>query len=132
RLVLVGVGAAALIGRAVTVKRDPARPHWLVMVIAPIYAGLVAGWALFSGGPADVSRASFLAGTVLTVSAIDVWLVGLAARPVVAGRRWLEERLGGPGRRLVAQARELSSEIRPGEQIVVTAGETVPADLEIL
>lgn len=137
RLVLVGVGAAALLGRALTEPSDPARPHWLVVVVTTIYAALIAGWTLFTGQPAGVGRAAFLAGTVLSVSAVNYWLVAYAARGVLAHRAWLGQRLDVAARRVVGEPtalaqKELVFDVRPGEHILVDDGETVAVDLEIV
>ncbi|MBW2458643.1 MAG: cation-translocating P-type ATPase [Deltaproteobacteria bacterium] len=137
RVVLLTVGSAALLGRAVTARPDGARPHWLVAVLPCVVVTLVASWALLMNEPADVARASFLAGTVLTVAAINLWLVGLAARPVHAGQAWVEDRLNVAARRVAGEPTQLSpkelvDDVRPGEHVVVEAGETVPVDVEIV
>lgn len=137
RLVLVGVGAAALLGRALTSPRDPAQPHWLVMVAGPVLAGLLAGWAFLSRDLALSARAAFLAGTVLTTAALDVWVVGVAGAPLVAARRWLEGYLAVLCRRIVGPnpapgQKELVAAVVPGELVAVEVGETVPVDVELL
>ncbi len=137
RVVLLAVGSAALLGRAVTARSDEAKPHWLVAVLGCLLATVVAIWALLMSEPATIARASFLAGTVLTVAAINLWLVGLAARPVRAGQRWVFERLDVAARRVPGaptqlSPKELVDDVQPGEHVLVEAGETVPVDLEIV
>ena len=134
RLVLLLVGWSSLTGRALTVRPDPARPHRLIAVLAPLFGAAVAGWAFVLEPAAVATRATFLAGTILTVAAVNIWLVGLASRSVHAGRRWVEQRLSLPARRLVAETgkKEIVLDLKPGEQVVVEAGEMVPVDLQIL
>jgi P-type Cu+ transporter len=137
RVVLLAVGCCAIAGRALTAHPDPARPHWFVVVLAPLLGVLVATWALLSG-PADVSsRASFLSGTLLTVSALNLFVVGSAARAVRLARAWIRERLSVPARRVTGEPTQLSpkeivSSVAVGEHVVVEVGETVPVDLEII
>jgi len=137
RVVLLAVGSAALVGRAVTGGADRSEPHWLVAALAPCLATLVAGWALLLGDAPLTARASFLAGAVLTVAAINLWLLGFARRAVDAGRRWVALRLDVAGRRVADEptalnSKELVYDIRPGEHVVVEVDETVPVDLEII
>jgi Cu+-exporting ATPase len=136
RVVLLVVGSSALLGKALTARPDASRPHWLVVIVAPLLASVVATWALLAGGDV-VARAAFLGGTVLTVAAVNLWLVGLAARPVRAGRRWVERRLDVPARRVVGEPTQLSQkevayDLQPGEHVLVESGEAVPVDLVIV
>jgi cation transport ATPase len=141
RVVLLAVGTAALMGRALTMRRDPAWPYPVLLFAAPALAAPMAGWALLLGSAEQAARAGFVGATVLTVAALDLWLVGLAARPIQAARRWVAEHLDVPGRRVATAAperpgaavggKELTFEIKPGDQVVVEAGDTVPVDLEI-
>lgn len=137
RVVLAFVGSMALMGRAMTSPRDDSRPHALVSSLAPLLATLVAAWALLLGAADGVGRATFLAGTVLTVFAVNLWLVGLASHPVHAWRRQIDRCLAVAGRRVTGAVtrlspKELTFDLKPGEHVVVEAGETVPVDLEIV
>lgn len=137
RTVLVCVGTCALLGRALTMRRDPARAHRVVVFVAPLLGALTALWALFMGTAAEVERATFLGGTVLTVAASNLWMVGLAGRSVEAGRRWVQQRIDVPGWRVTGDSnpitgKELADDIKPGEHVAVEAGDTVPVDLQIV
>ncbi|MBW2524398.1 MAG: cation-translocating P-type ATPase, partial [Deltaproteobacteria bacterium] len=98
-------------------------------------ASAIAAWAFLAADTATAARAAFFAGTVVTVAAACVWLTAVAARPVLATRRWLERLLSVPAQRLVAgtapASREMVSQISPGEHVLVETGETVPVDLEL-
>ena len=135
RAVLALVGAAAIVGRVMTTRSDAAEVHRLAIILPPALAALLPLWALLGGGRELGSRASFFAGTMVGTSAACLWLVGLAARPVGAARRWLERQLDVPARRLSAEAApgapEPSVDLRPGELVAVEAGEVLPVDLEI-
>ncbi len=137
RTVLLGVGTCSLMGRALTMRRDPAHAHRSLVFLGSLLATVAAGWALMAGTAAQSERASFLAGTVLTVAAINLWLIDLAAHSVEAGRRWVAQQLDVPGRRVADDVhapgpKVLTLDVEPGEHVVVEAGETVPVDLEIV
>jgi len=136
RAVLVGVGLCALLGHALTAPRDPAEPHRLAAVIPALGAGVLAAWGAFEGDAAVAARASFLGGTVVMVAAASAWLLGMARRPIAATREWTAEQLDAPGRRVSGEPavglQEPGRELRPGEQLVVEVGETVPVDAELV
>ncbi|HZO13339.1 MAG TPA: hypothetical protein VFB62_08765, partial [Polyangiaceae bacterium] len=137
RVVLLAVGTAALFGRAFTSTSDPSKPHRLVTSLAPLAATALAGASLLAGRVALTAQATFLAGTVLTVAAVNLWLVGAAERRVDKSRRWLMQRLNVPGRRVTGEVtaispKEVSFDLRPSEHLVVEAGESVPVDLVIV
>lgn len=135
RAVLVLVGTGALCGRAFTTRPDAAEVHRLVVVVPPLLSCFLTAWAFVAADTATAARAAFFSGTIVTVVAANVWLSGLAARPVVATRRWLERQLDVPAQRVTTDAapaaRELTTDIAPGDHVVVQAGETVPVDLEV-
>lgn len=137
RVVLLAVGCCALAGRALTAHADPARPHWFVVVLGALLGTMVATWALLAGDGDAPDRASFLAGTLLTAAALNLFVVGSAARAVRLGREWIAHRLDVPARRVTGEPtqlapKELAYDVEPGEHVVVEAGETVPVDLVIV
>ncbi len=146
RVVLVVVASGALFGRALTTAAEPATPHRVLMVLPPAAAAVVALWALVSQEATVVSRACLFAGTLVVVTAVVTWLVGLARSPVLAERRWLEQALDVPGRRAAGAGGyrvhldiakgtgplELTFDIEPGQHVVVEAGEIVPVDIEVV
>ncbi len=136
RTLLIGVGTAALMGRALTMRPEPALGRRPIVFIAPLLATVVAVWAVLAGSAAQLDRAAFVGGTVLTVAAMNVWLVGAAAAPVEVARRWIAQRLDVPGWRISGEPtsiahKELVFDLAPGDQVVVEAGDSVPVDLEI-
>ncbi|MBI4706056.1 MAG: HAD family hydrolase [Deltaproteobacteria bacterium] len=137
RVVLLAAGSAALVGRAVTSPTDPREPHRATTFLAPALATAVAAWALAAEPVATAARAAFLGAVVLCVATLGTWLVGVAARPVSAHRAWLARMLDAVARRVAAAsgaagARVRASDLRPGEHVVVEAGEPVPVDVEVL
>ncbi len=136
RVVLLLVGSLALFGGAITRRSSPAMPHWLVAVAAPLFATVVAMWALLAGSATQSARASFLAAIVVGVAALNSWLVQIVRQPVRAGRRWVQAQLNVPGRRMNEGAgpasRALSFDIQAGDTVLVEPEEIVPVDLEVL
>lgn len=145
RIVLGGVGATMLVGRALTSERDASDPNPLPLLVAPVASVGVALWASLARDPARASEAAALAseatslaGFIVTAAAVGAWLVDHARRGVVGERAWLEGHLAVPGRRAPADDRGAETkkdrvfDIKPGEHVVVEAGEVVPVDLVIV
>ncbi len=74
----------------------------------------------------------------MTAAAVGAWLIESARRGVTGERAWLEGHLAVPGRRAPGEGRGPENkkdkvfDIKPGEQLVVEAGEVVPVDLTIV
>lgn len=138
RIVLGGVGATMLVGRALTSERDASDPHPLPLLVAPVASVGVALWASFGKDAALASEATSLAGFIVTGAAVGAWLVDHARRGVVGERAWLEGHLAVPGRRAPEEGPGAETkkgkvfDIKPGERVVVEAGEVVPVDIVIL
>ncbi|MEZ4296337.1 MAG: HAD-IC family P-type ATPase [Polyangiaceae bacterium] len=139
RIVLGGVGATMLVGRALTTERDASDPNPLPLLIAPVGSVGVALWASFGKDTALASEATSLAGFIVTAAAVGAWLVEYARRGVGGERAWLEGHLAVPGRRAPTEShgvevakKDKVFDIKPGEQVVVEPGEIVPVDLVIL
>ena len=134
RVVLLAVSIAALAGRAFTAERDGARPHWLVWLVAPTAALVVATLAVLIEPVEVARRAVFLAAVVVTVAAANGWLVGHAWRPIGSARRWVRRRLAVAARRAQqdgprAPELEPSADVEVGERVQVEAGETIAVDM---
>jgi Cu+-exporting ATPase len=139
RIVLGGVGATMLVGRALTSDRDVSDASPLPLLVAPVGAVGVALWSSFGKDPALAGEATSLAGFVVTAAAVGAWLIESARRGVAGERAWLEGHLAVPGRRAPdgdrgAEGKKDSKvfDIKPGEVVVVEAGEVVPVDLVIV
>lgn len=138
RIVLGGVGATMLVGRALTTERDASDPHPLPLLVAPVAAVGVALWASFGQDAALAGEATSLAGFIVSAAAVGAWLVDHARRGVVGERAWLEVHLAVPGRRAPGEGRggegkkDKVFDIKPGEHVAVEAGEVVPVDLVIV
>lgn len=145
RIVLALVGVAMLIGRATTTPRDVGDPHPSALLAPPIVVLLVAAWA---GAGLDRtlgsdearalgSEAASLAGIVVTAAALGAWLVESARRTVQGERAWIASALAIQGRRAPEKdaagepGKEPSFDLRPGEHVLVEAGEVVPVDLTV-
>ena len=138
RIILGGVGATMLVGRALTTERDASDPHPLPLLVAPVAACGVALWASFGKDAALAGEATSLAGFIVSAAAVGAWLIDSARRGVAGERMWLEHYLAVPGRRAPDAERGIETkkdkvfDIKPGEQVVVEAGEVVPVDLTIV
>ena len=138
RIVLGGVGATMLVGRALTSERDVSDPNPGPLLVAPVASVGVALWASFGKDPALAGEATSLAGFIVTAAAVGAWLIESARRGVTGERAWLDEHLHVPGRRapLPGQTepklKDKVFDIKAGEQLVVEPGEVVPVDLTIL
>ncbi len=130
RLLLVGVGAATIAGHAYPARasrrelggrRDDAQPPWLVPVLPPVAAFVVALVGHILAEPVIAGRALFLAATVVAIDAGVLWLVAAAARGVEHGRAWLLQRVGTG-----AEGFEL------GRTVLVVPDERVPVDMIVV
>lgn len=138
RIVLAGVGAAMLLGRAVTTPRDATDPHPASMLAPPFGALAAALWAALGPDRALGAEAASLAGIIVTASSVSAWLIETARHNVAAERAWIAAELSVPGRRAPEgsapgeSAKSKVFDIRAGEQVIVDAGEVVPVDLVVV
>jgi cation transport ATPase len=132
RVVLVSVAAAALIAEAWLGARDSSELHPAAELCAPM-AAVIAAIVALSTSDSRTNEAVFLAGVIVTSTAVSIWLLRRARRPLDLARERLQEALSGDCARVVgdelAEARAI--DLRPGEEIVVENGETVLADATI-
>ncbi|MCB9580424.1 MAG: cation-translocating P-type ATPase [Polyangiaceae bacterium] len=133
RVVVLTVATAALVAQALSGERDPADLHPAALLAAPVLGTLAAIVARITDA-ARAPSAITLAGVVVACIAGGVWLVQRARRPVDAEREHIALELDAPTHRVIADeiAEVRAVDLRPGEEIVVEAGETVPVDATIV
>jgi P-type Cu+ transporter len=132
RVVLVTVSALALIADSWLGPRDASELHPAAELAAPL-AAVVAAIVTLATSDARTDEATFLAGAVVATIAANVWLLRRARRPLDLAWERLQSALGGDCSRVVGDelAEVRAIDLRPGEEIVIESGETVPADSTI-
>jgi P-type E1-E2 ATPase len=132
RVVLSAVACAALVTERATGPRDRSELHPAVFSAAPIAAAGVAWGTLLLGDP-RTAEAITLTSLVVGFGALSAALLRRARRPILAARERIALALAGTCRRVVedgtVQAHAL--DLRPGEEILVEAGDLVPADASV-
>ncbi len=136
RVMLAAVATGMLVARTLTTPRDVADPHSIPVLAGPIVGVCVAGWAMFSADASIASESASLAGTIATAAAVSAWLLESARSYVHAERAWVQAALSVGGRldpelSAVDAPQGLVFDLRPGEAIIVEAGEDVPVDLTV-
>jgi Cu+-exporting ATPase len=123
------VAVAALVAQYLMRPRDPTELHPAALLAAPLVAVSAAALARVLGHRLT-GQAITLAGLVLVSAALSVWLVSRARRELDAEREQLKESLENTAHRVVGDevVAARAADLRPGEEIVVEAGETVPVD----
>jgi cation transport ATPase len=132
RVVVVLVACAALVAQYVMGERDPIEPHPAALLAAPVTAAAAALGARVLGH-AHTSQALTLAGVVIACVAATVWVMQRARRAFDVEREHIAAELDQPGHRVVGDevVEARAADLRPGEEIVVEAGETVPVDATV-
>jgi Cu+-exporting ATPase len=129
RVVLAAVACAALVTERATGGRDASELHPAAFAAAPIAAAGVA-WGALLVGDARTAEAATLTSFVVALAALSTLLLRRARRPLDAAREEISRALDTNCRRVVEDgtvpARAL--DLRPGEEILVEPGDTVPAD----
>lgn len=129
RLPLALLAAAIVVGRAVLVPRDPAEPSPLV-VVAPV--ALAAGCAVAARvmhAPRADAHASFV-GLASAATLLGAFLVARGRQELETKRRRIVEALDVEANVVkddVVTTRA-AAQVKPGEQVVVEAGETIAVD----
>jgi P-type Cu+ transporter len=132
RTVMVIVACAALIAEYVMGPHDPTDAHPLALLAAPCVAAAAALVARLMGDP-RASSAVTLAGLIIASTAAGVWLTLRARRSVELERDRIAGELDCVGHRVVGDdvVSARAADLRPGEEIVVEAGEVVPVDATV-
>lgn len=132
RIMLAAVGAALLVGRAVTSEREACDVHPVAALSGPCLAVAVAAWAALGTDRSVGSEAASLAGTIVTACAVGSWMLEHARRMVHAERGWIHGALAIPGHRDegdgIEATREPTDDLRAGETVIVEEDEDVPVD----
>ena len=132
RVVLAAVACAALVTERTTSARDASELHPAVFSAAPIGAAGIAWGTLLVGDP-RASDAALLTSVIVCLSALSVALVRRARRPLDAARERLAVVMNGTARRVVDEGtvEAQAVDLRPGEEILIEAGDVVPADATV-
>lgn len=133
RLVLASVAAAALVTESWMGARDETEPRLPTLLAAPLGALLVAGVA-YATGHDRAGVAITLAALIVATTSAALVFVRRARRGSDRARSVMQGELDQPTHRIygeeVFEAR--ASDLRPGEEIVLEAGETLPVDATIV
>ena len=132
RLLLVSVATGALVAQTVMGVRDPVEMHPAALLGGPVAVLLTALVATLSGNEA-APRAITLAGVVVVSVAGAVWLMQRARRVVDDERAEISHALECMANRVVGDEiiETAAGDLRPGEEIVIGPGETVPVDCTV-
>jgi P-type Cu+ transporter len=133
RLPLVLASFAALSGRFALARRDLADAHPLVIIVPALGAVVAACWAASAKDPHAVSIAVLAGLTCATAIAIELLVARARARVVQARDQALAAL--DVGARVVRGDQTLvvpAAEVRPGEQVIIEAGETVGVDAIVI
>jgi cation transport ATPase len=133
RVVLAAVACAALVTERATSPRDAAELNAAVFSAAPVGAAGIA-WGTLLLGDARASDAALLTSVVVCLSALSVALLRRARRPLEVARERLLSVLDGECRRVVDDGTVAARavDLRPGEEILVEAGDVIPADATVI
>jgi len=130
RLVVVSVAVAALVAECVMGQRSVTELHPAATLCGPVAAAAAAIGLRISGKPEAESAVS-LAGVIAVSAALSLLLVRRARRPLDLERLRLQTELDRTANRIVAGgevAQTRAADLRPGEEIIVEAGELFPVD----
>jgi cation transport ATPase len=133
RLVVVSVSLCAVVAEALMGRRDPTDPHPAALLASPVVVVGAAVAARVSHAP-ELSSLLTLGGLVIAAVAGNIWLVRRARRTIEAEREEIQRALSHGAHRVVGEdiVSVRASDLRPGEEIVIEAGETAPVDATII
>ncbi len=132
RLVVATAGAALLVTRSIIVPRDPSDPHPAAIHGPGVLAAAVAIWARLAGSPV-ADEAAVLTGLFVVSTGTATQLVEQLRRSALAAVSSCRDMLDAPARRVVHAGYAIvpASSLRPGEELLIDAGEMVPTDVMI-
>lgn len=133
RLLLALVGTGALLTEHLMAPRRPTDLYPLLLLSSPVAAATLAVAARLTGHPAT-SEALAVSGLITLSTAASLLLMERAERPSDVERELIEHTLTAPSRRVVGTETIVAEaeDLRPGEEIVIEAGDTVPVDATIV
>jgi cation transport ATPase len=133
RLVVAAVATAALVAECAMGHRSVTELHPLATLCGPVIAVAAAIGQRLSEQP-EAESAITLSGVVTLSGALSLLLVRRARRPLELERLQVLAALEQTGRRIVAGGEVASTsaaDLRPGEEIVVEAGDVLPVDATV-
>lgn len=132
RLTVMMVAALSLSAESLMGARQPTELHPAALLSAPLAGSALALGTRLLSDP-HTGSAITVASVVIASSAASAAAMRRARRPIEADRRLITSALDQPCQRIVSE--ELvsvrASDLRPGEEIVVESGESVPVDATI-
>ncbi|MEP7051536.1 MAG: HAD family hydrolase [Pseudomonadota bacterium] len=132
RLTVTWVAALSLAAESVLGARQPTELHPAALLVAPLAASVVALAARLLSDP-HTGSAITLAAVVVGGAAASAGAIRRARQPLEAERLQIVLDLDKPCHRVVADelVSARAADLRPGEEIVLESGETVPVDATI-
>ena len=132
RLTVMMVAALSLSAESLMGARQPTELHPAALLSAPLAGSALALGARLLSEP-HTGMAITVASVVIAGSAASAAAMRRARRPIEAERRLIESALDKPCHRVVSEelVSARASDLRPGEEIVVESGESVPVDATI-
>lgn len=133
RVVLLFAGTGAFVAHAFTTTGSPRGLHPIAASVAPIGAAVVSLLARVTGHPSS-SELTGVSGMLVGCLAVVVLLFERTRHPIDLARALIQQSLSAPAHRVTDQdvTQVRAADLRPGEEIVVEAGEIVPADATII
>jgi len=132
RLTVMMVAALSLAAESLMGARQATELHPAALLAAPLAGSALALGARLLSEP-HTGSAITVASVVIAGSAASAAAMRRARRPIDAERRLIENALDNPCSRIVQEelVSARASDLRPGEEIVVESGESVPVDATI-
>ena len=132
RLAVACIGAILLVVRASLLPRNPSDPHPAAVLGPAIVAGLVAVWARIAGHDVQ-DEAAVLTGLIVVSTGTSIQLVEQVRREPGTLVASFCDTLEAPARRVIPGGYAIVSanSLRPGEEVLIDAGEMVPTDVMI-
>lgn len=129
RLLSVATAAVALISARVTTPTGPESPHGVFVLLGPSASITLSAVARLLGDPLAGPLLT-LSGVIVAATSVEVWYSATYRAPLEAERSLIEQALGADAHQVVGTdlATVPAKELRPGEEIVVSDNEVVPAD----
>jgi len=132
RLTVMIVAALSLSAESLMGARQPTELHPAALLAAPLAGSALALGARLLSDP-HTGSAITVASVVIASSAASAAAMRRARRPIEADRQLIASALDKPCQRVVAEelVSTRASDLRPGEEIVVESGESLPVDATI-
>lgn len=133
RVLLAVAGFGALAAQYLLRDRDLLEPHPLIALGAPAASVVTASVARLLDHPLTATALN-LAGTIIVAQTASIWLIGQVRRKLSAERLRLAECLNVEAQRVTGdQLTPVPAlDLRPGEEILLQAGQTLPADITVV